>query len=211
MTTLRNEPQIAPQTNAVTSSHRTKVSRLMLRVVPRGSKRNQRTALNSDVAEAEPTAAPDADSGDDEVEGWEVPPGWATMPAALLELGAAAMVVNHAAGAPDMAAVIWASALALTLYFTWVFHNAAMLRRRFFQNFLLTVKLLFGTLLAAVLWDMGTPHKIWDGDGFVVTDPAGPLSAAAGMLVLAGVGLLVFRLLRVTSRGVRLIQRRWRR
>jgi hypothetical protein len=167
--------------------------------------------LNSDAADAEATVAPGADDGDDEVEGWEVPPGWATMPAALLELGAAAMVVNHAATAPDMAAVVWASAFALGLYFTWVFHNAALLRRRFFQNFLLVVKLMFGTLLAAVLWDMGNPHKVWDGEALVVTDPAPALAASALMLVVAGVGLLVFRLLRVTSAGAKMVQRRWSR
>ena len=121
------------------------------------------------------------------------------------------MVVNHAAGTPDMAAVAWASAFALSLYFTWVFHNAALLRRRLFQNFLLGVKLLFGTLLAAVLWDMSAPHKVWMGQGFDVTDPSSALSASAVMMVVAGVGLLVFRLLRVTSHAVRAARKRFGR
>lgn len=167
--------------------------------------------MKTDVAEAEEPQTPAVEDDGDEVRGWVVPPGWVTMPVALLELGGAAMVVNHAAGAPDMASVVWASAFALCLYFTWVFHNAAKLRRRFFQNFLLVVKLMFGTLLAAVLWDMSTPHKVWLDAGFAITEPSGALSAAAIMVGLGGIALLVFRLLRVTEAAVAAVRRWWGR
>ena len=124
-------------------------------------------------------------------------PGYVTTPAAILELMAAAIVVNHAATAEDMAAVVWASAFAAGLFFLWVFHNAAILRKRILQTLLIFFKVMFAMLLIVLLWDLSFPHKIWTGAGFRISESSQGLTIAAVLLGVSQCLLVLFRMLRI--------------
>ena len=152
--------------------------------------------LKTQLADAESTA-PEAETVTGAVKRVLFRPGWATFPAALFELVAAAVVVNHAATAPDMAAVVWASGFVLALYFTWVFHHAAVLRRRVFQNLILVIKTGLGGLMAVVLWERSDPHTVWTGAGFTMSEQSWGLVTASVFLGLSLLLLVFFRAFRV--------------
>jgi hypothetical protein len=107
-----------------------------------------------------------------------------------------------------MAAVVWASGFILTLYFTWVFHHAAVLQRRLFQNFILSVKGVLGGLMVMVLWDLSAVHEVWGGAGFVTAEASHALGAACVFLALSVLLLGTFRAFRVLVAVTRTIRAR---
>ncbi len=122
-------------------------------------------------------------------------PGIATLPAAILELIAAAVVLPRASAAPDMAVVVYATAFLLGLMCVWIFHHLAREGKIWLELALLITKTPFSLLLMFVLWERHTPHRVWSGKEFYETEQALELLLGAGLLGLSLALLVAFRVL----------------
>lgn len=116
---------------------------------------------------------------------------------------AGALVVNHAATAPDMQPVVWVIACALHLFLLTTYHVGHATRSRSRALFVLAL-LLFGGLLGLVLWDHGQPHPTWDGAALAMSQRAYALLIAAACISLPGFAalyhyLVLGRIRRVTQ------------
>jgi hypothetical protein len=138
-------------------------------------------------------------------------PAFGTLPAALLALASAVIVVPHAAEVEPMEPLVYATAFACALFFVWLFYHMAMARRAFLMTLILLVLLPFLLIVAYAVWEQHAPQRVWSGEGFTELPMFESLAVAAVLLGLSGVVLpgwwIIDRILRTTRQVSALAQK----
>lgn len=131
-----------------------------------------------------------------------VPTSFVTLPVAMGELMAAALVVYQSAVAPDMVAVVYVTGFAVGIFLIAAVHYMIATARPIWLWFFLAWKCLLSLAMAAALWERHNPHKVWDGTALKMTEPAQSLATASILMVVAVSALVIFRVFLATERLV---------
>lgn len=107
-----------------------------------------------------------------------------------LEGLSALIVILSATQRPDMATGVYVTGYILGALGLWIYHMAYQFRNGLLQWFALITKVCFAAMIGFVLWDIHRPRRIWEADGFGVTESHHLLLVGA-VLYVSAAGVMV--------------------
>lgn len=105
-----------------------------------------------------------------------------------------------------MDALVYGIAVFLCLFFTWLFHHAALAKRWGLQVLVLIPLLPFMAAFSFFVWELYEPHRFWHGGMFLTSEINVRFAVAAVLIVLAGILFPVYMVLFATLKTTQHIQ-----